>query len=256
MLYSARGTGDPGRVASLFRRGKGGSRSTGIAFRLFRSGTVVLLLLLLTGCFDYQERIVFAPDFSGYVDIDYDVPVHLSSGHSMIGFLPLEEERLKSRYTGLFSGRGVEIENYSVEYGKDEREKKNSPFYNRAHVKFRIYFKNPEELEHILLGKTAVFWRNQRLHVQRMFPAAQSLPDTAGAVTRRLGNLISRTLVGKKMSFVIVFPWYYDLFTNQGSFLRPGIQAFTLPLENTVKSGSPTFWNIEIKANSDPREDS
>lgn len=222
------------------------------SIRRVRGALAAFLLLFLTGCFDYQERIVFAPDFSGYVDYEYVVPVHPKSGSSMIAFLPVEESRIVSRYSGFFSGRKVEIENYKMEYMEDPKEKE--AFSREAKVSFRIHFHSPEELEFLLLGKTTVFWRDGRLHIQRMFPTAKPIPDDSGFVTRRLDNLTTQSFKGKRLRFSVVFPWFYDLFTNQGSIIQPGVQVFTVPLENTLHSGTSIFWNLEIKANPAPKD--
>ena len=209
------------------------------------------MILLFGSCFDYAERVVFAPDFSGYVDYDYEVPVQKTKEgyRSVLGFLPVTRKEISSRVNGLFSGRSLELENYELEYRDPEE---GSPFEKLAHVKYRFHFNDPQDLEQILLGNVQVYRRPGGLLLQRSFPGTGKLPDHAGVVATKYHELSLGTMENKKLRFTVIFPWYYDLFTNYGSIVKPGFHTFILPLEATMKSTSGYLWNLNIRANRPP----
>lgn len=210
-----------------------------------------LILPFLAGCFDYNEKIVIMPDFSGYVDIEYQVPVNPETGRSLISFLPVSESEVVERYSGLFRGKEIQVEEYRKEDVAEEEA--GDLFPTQVRVRFRVRFSEPEDLENILVGNTNVYRRANRLHIQRIFPTARSIPESAGSVIRRYRGLSFQAFSGKKMKFSLVYPWYYDMLTNHGSITRPGLNYYVLPLENTMKSGESIFWNVELRANPRPQ---
>lgn len=217
--------------------------------KVFQGGKFLLLLSVFSGvgCFDYFERIVFNPGFSGFVDIEYTVPLFPEKEESLIQFLPIKESAIRQKYSGIFTGKkSIQISNYSVEY-RDSQD----PLYPRqARVGFRVSFSNPEDLEKILLGNTTVYWRGKNLVVQRIFPSASSIPEKAGRIPARYGEMTEKSFQDRSLRFHVLYPDYYDFYTNRGTILRPGSIAYQIPLQRTVQSGASVFWNIELQANS------
>ncbi len=209
------------------------------------------LSAFLCGCFDYEEKLVFAPDYSGYVDIEYTVPVYSTVDRSMIAYMPIEESKLRSRYAAQIADGKMTFENFSLRYSTSPE--RLDPFPRKGTVKYRIRFKNPHVLELALMGKTTVYWRDRRLQLMRVFPAGQPLSPGSGRISRRIQELTFQTMHKRSMKFLIIFPWYYDLFTNYGSILKPGIQQFNLPFESTMNAAGDIVWTLEIKANPEPR---
>lgn len=212
---------------------------------------LALPFFFLDSCFDYQERIVFAGDFSGYVDFDYEVPVHGDTGESVISSLPILEERIRARYTGAFPGKTLSMENYVL---TPVEAPEGSPFAGFARVQYRINFTDPEDLEDILMGDIQVYKNAGRIVIQRRLPNARAMPQKPGAVVRKFNDLALGSMDGKKLKFSVAFPWYYDLFTNYGSIVRPGFHFFSVPLESTMRTGAGLLWSMTIRANPRPRE--
>lgn len=211
------------------------------------------LCLLSLSCFDYEERIVLAPNFSGYVDIEYTVPIYNSEDRSLVEFLPADQAKVERKYERLINEKRVSIDNFTrtIQPATGQEE----AFQRTATVKYRIQFLNAQDLETILIGKTTVVQRGGRLQILRSFPVGASLPVNSGRISRRLHELTLKTLHRRSMKFTILYPWYYDLLTNHGSIVKPGFEFFQLPLETTMQGGGPgsIVWSIDFKANLEPR---
>ncbi|MBL8019153.1 MAG: hypothetical protein JNM27_05775 [Leptospirales bacterium] len=208
-------------------------------FRLNRF--LACVFLLFAGCFDYSESIYFSGDLTGFVEIEYWVPLRNKSEASLISYFQIEKADINKRYSQTLA-RPVEITDYS----KSIEQK---PEGNRiGHVKYRVAFRAPGELERILLGKTRVYFHDGRYVIQRNIPSAPALSDDAGRISRRVHELLRTTMTGHKLSFWILYPEQFDLFTNHGTIVRPGVQNLTLPLIATLNNGG-VVWTMEIKTN-------
>lgn len=209
----------------------------------------IFLLVFFSGCFDYQEKIIFAPDFSGVVEISYTVPVYKETGNSMLKFLPSSESEVKEKYGIYLSAGSFTLKDFT---SKTTTAGDDDPFPDRVEVSYRVLFKEAQVLEHILMGETDVFRRGGYLFIRRKFPASPPLDENSPTFTRNFHERIVQSFAKHFLSFNIVFPWYYDLVTNYGSFTKPGVHSFQLPLQSTFKSVSGFTWKIELKANRPP----
>lgn len=205
--------------------------------------------LSVMGCFDYQETVTFAPDYSGFVDFEYDVPIS-ANGSTLVGFLPTERKDIQGKYGKMFIGGTGDVENFSRElYQTDD-----SYFPKRAKVKYRVRFKKARELETLLIGKTTVIDRGRQLVIQRIFPVTETLTEESSRVVRRLQSLSNDVFARRTLKFYVNYPWYFDMATNYGTNTRPGSQAYILPIEQTLNSKNNIVWNISLKANPEPED--
>lgn len=209
-------------------------------------GFLIFAVLIPLGCFEYQESLVFSPDFSGYVDIQYDVPVYEEEDRSMIAFLPVDINKIKEKYDRFLTEEQYSLEEYNYKRSKTDAGE------SRGVVSYRVRFTNPRNLEFILIGKNKISRQGGRLYFQRTFLATSSPADDASKLSNNLYSKVFQSFNNKKMTFRIIFPWYYDLVTNVGTFTRPGVHNFVLPLENTFNTDKPVIWNFELKANPVP----
>ena len=208
------------------------------------NGALFLLIIILTlNCFDYEEILVFSPDFSGYVDIKYDVPIYEDADRSLLSFLPVEEYKIKEKYARFLESKEFEIENFTFNRMKTDKNE------FRGIVSYRVHFSDPRNLEYILIGKNKIQKQGGRLYFQRSFLSTASPDEDASRLSNNLYARVLQSFNNRNISFRIVFPWYYDLVTNLGSFTRPGIHNYGLSLEQTFNTSKPVIWNIEIKAN-------
>ncbi len=201
---------------------------------------VFLLLLGLTACFDYSESIYFSPDLTGFVEIEYIVPLRAHEDTSLISYFELDEGRINKRYTQML-GRSVKVDQF-------RREISAKPEGRTGKVNYRIAFRAPAELERILIGKTRVYFYEGKWVVQRRIPGAPPLYAEAGRAARRIHELTRTTLGDHNLNFLVFYPPEYDLFTSHGTIVRPGVQSLSVPLSSTQNSGG-LVWTMEIKAN-------
>lgn len=210
---------------------------------MHRSGqryyTIILLFLFCWNCFEYRETLVLAPDFSGYIDLEYTVPVH--ENRSMLAFLPVSKEAFLDRYgdTGRF-----QIDRFTVKSIETE----NEVFPLQASVKLRLRFKDVSEMEGVLPGQTRISRNNYELTIQRIFPASMA-PREMGRLARNVYDITEASFTGRKMEFRVIAPWYYDILSNVGTNTQPGQFIYVLPLERTMKENRPVIWKTEVKAN-------
>lgn len=211
--------------------------------RLLRA--FVFLPVLLAGCFDYTETIFFAPDLSGHVDLDYTVPLRSGSDEPLVSHFLVQKEDIEKRLSILL-GRKADIKDF-------RRDIETTPEGDRkARVQFRVGFRTPPELERILIGRNRVYFYEGKWIVQRTFPSSKPLAQETSRIARRVRELARGTLSDHNLNFLVVYPEQYDLYTNQGTIVRPGVQSLTIPLSSTM-NGTPFVWTMEIKANLRPQ---
>ncbi len=203
-----------------------------------------LLLFLLSACFEYREKIVFRPDFSGLIEFNYTVPIDGESGRSLIAFLPARLEDIEARYADMPAN--PDIQDFSAERVEAE------PFV-QARVSYRIRFQDARELEAYLPGDTQIFQGAGTLRLYRSLPGLESGPEGREIRIYRMAyRTILEQLKGRSMNFTIVCPWYYDLSSTQGTLPSPGVVYFSFPLDRTMLQAKETLWSVEIKANPSP----
>ncbi len=194
---------------------------------------------VLTGCFDYEERIVFRKDLSGYVDFKYDVPVYDKSDKSILGFLPVEKDKIRARYGGKVRKLSVKITRAKA---------KKSRFKRRGKVSFRVSFSRPSALKKILLGDLKVNREGERLRLDRSFPAARAADARAGWASRQIRGAVTQSLRKRYLDFYVSFPSEFLLVSDQGLFLRDGLRYYRMGLNETMEREKPVRWSLELIA--------
>jgi len=198
-------------------------------------------ILLVVSCFDYSEALYFSDDLSGFIEIDYTVPLRVKSEDSLVSFFLTDKVKIDARYTQLLA-RPVEIANFSKEIEEKSVEERT------ARIRYKVAFRNPAELERLLIGRTRVFFHEGKYVISRTIPASPPIGAEASRVSRRIDDLARIKMIGHKLNFLVFYPERYDLFTNQGTIIRPGVQSFSLPLLSTLNSGN-VVWTMELKIN-------
>ncbi len=224
---------------------RGTMRSPGQARSRLLAFLFSLPLFFQSGCFDYTETIFFAGDLSGHVDLDYTVPLRSGSDDPLISHFLVQEADIEKRLSILL-GRKADIRDFTKDIKQDEHGERS------ARVQFKVAFRSPPELERILIGKNRIYFYEGRWVIQRTFPASKPLSGETSRIARRVRELARLTLSDHNLSFLVVYPEQYDLYTNQGTIVRPGVQSLTLPLSASM-NGTPMVWTMEIKANPRPQ---
>lgn len=201
----------------------------------------LLVLFCLSHCFDYSERIVFKRDLSGQIQIAYSVPINAQSGESALAFLPVERERIVGRYSSLFFLGQVDLQEYRLAYSLGD----SLQFPLRAHVRYRVHFRVPSELERLLLGRSSVLQRRKDVTIRRSFPVARPLPEHSAPFPRRILAMVSEQLENRAMEFRVDAPAGYELSSNYGTARGPAL-LFRLPLERTLSGKEDIAWRVSL----------
>ena len=210
----------------------------GLNGRGMRTGLLCGLLLFQAHCFDYEEILVFEPDFSGQVKIRYVVPLYPGKNRSLIRFLPVDKKAIEKKHDSMAMDYAVKYINIE---GREEK------FKRLAEVSYNIRFHNPRELRKILLGKTVVHFRANRTVIERSFPRAKPLAADAGSSEKRLHDLILKTMKNKFMSFRIMFPENFTVQSSEGTLINEGEHQLKLPLSVTMDKKSKFSWRTDIR---------
>lgn len=213
----------------------------------FRVPVLLAFSFLFTACFEYEEKVNFNGNYSGMIEFNYTVPIHEKTGRSLIAFLPSRPVDIRARY----AGRSLypDLLDFKLERLPGDP-------YPLAKVSYRIRFAQPRELEAYLPGDVQVFQGGNTLRLYRSLPGLESGQEGRQIRVYRLAyRSIVEKLKGRMMKFSISCPWYYDILSNQGSLPAPGAVYFQFPLDRTVLQQKETLWNVEIKANPAPEEE-
>lgn len=195
------------------------------------------MAIFFLACFDYQERISFKSDFSGFVEYKYTVPLMGNGRNSLIRFLPVQKKLIEEKYSR-------KINNYSIHFSKKTISSKG--FKKRALVKYRIYFSRARELKMMLLGKTTISLKDSILKIERIFPSGKLLLKKTGWIEKRIHDITLKALADHQMRFQIQVPDSLQINSNLGSLQKRGNWVLKLPLIETMKRNGEFHWNIEI----------
>ncbi|MCB1323239.1 MAG: hypothetical protein KDK34_23475 [Leptospiraceae bacterium] len=246
---------------------------------------LVFLAFVSVACFDYRERVVFNANFSGYVQINYTVPVYPEENRSLIAFLPASEEAIREKYERFLNGDRLRLSGILIDYfekGPDDLDGDSTqipadsvavygdPTLLRrfARVRYQIFFDEPETLELVLPGRVVVQREGRRLRIDRSFPISKLDPDNLSRVVEAYHRMSVRSLEKHSMRFSYVFPEYFDSQSNRVDTVVAGERTFELPLARTITDpgrdletdpGQPARsnieWNVRLIANPRPRTD-
>jgi hypothetical protein len=213
---------------------------------------MLILAFVTGGCFDYEEKIVFNGDYSGSVHIAYTIPVYDNQERSIISFLPASLPDIRRKFE---SAGDVKITVADYSYRRLPIDEKDRHFPHKAVIHYRLDFERPEALKFILIGNTTVSVQGEFLNLKRTFPVNRPLEAKTSQLVKNFEGKAIETFTGKSLKFTIIFPWYYDLVTNYGTILRPGVHLHQIPLESTYNARGAIVWNIRLKANRIPQEE-
>lgn len=205
----------------------------------------VLLLLIFSNCFEYEETIYLKKGFSGFVEISYTVPIKEKSQSSLIKFLPISEEDINSKLNkGLFA-KNVKVRDFSLKIlDRDEREE--VIFKEKARVFYRIDFTELGQLDGILFGSLFVRKKGNSLFVKREFKSSTTSPEpTPSAGEKKLYTETMRLLKDGFVHFRVIFPMAAECRSNRGE-TSLGLLSYKLPLTETIEKIGNKVWDYSI----------
>ncbi len=197
---------------------------------------------ILSSCFDYSEKVIFTREMSGRVEFDYTVPVHPSTGKSVISSLPADKDSVFSKYNKLFRNLKYTIEDFSV----TDLQSETGPFKVKKRVRYSVSFRDPSELKTLLAGNNQIYTENGRLVIVRNFPSLKTQEGKPGFIMNRFDSVTSASLKGHYADFSVVIPQGFLLQSAEALTASPDTYSFRLPLYATDELKGPVRWSMTI----------
>jgi len=227
---------------SVFIRGKF-SKILGFIKRV----VVLLFVLSLNACFEYEETINFRKGFSGFVEITYTVPLNHKSDNSVIKFLPIHEQDINNRINkGLFS-KNLKIKDHSLKYLEKNEKEVNPLFQKKARVSYKIEFNDLASLDGVLLGSLFVKKRSANsISIKREFQSVMKpIDQTSTAGEKKILSESTRLLGDGFISFKVNFPLTSECRSSKGD-ISLGSLYYKIPLVDTIEKPGPKSWDYTI----------
>lgn len=206
---------------------------------------LIMSLISLNNCFEYEETIYFKKGFSGYVEITYTVPLHTKSDSSLIKFLPISENEINSRINkGLFS-KNLKVKDFSMRIlDKTETE---GFFSKKAKVSYKIDFPDISILDGVLIGSTFIKKKNQNsISIKREFKSVlKTIDQNSTSGEKKIFSETSRLLGDGYILFKVYFPLASECRSNKGE-VSLGNLTYKLPLAETIEKIGTKSWDYSI----------
>lgn len=204
--------------------------------KIFKLAYLIFFIIFLY-CYEYEEEVIFNPDYSGKVFLKYKVPISKKNQKSYIYFLPSSKEDF--------------IKFYSVEPVKFEFHYQKDSYYDLGNIVVEFDFKNLQSFENKLLGLQNVIQFGDTLILKRKL-ASITNRSLENKLYSYFYEIFYQSLKGKSLKFTIKTPKHYNLTSNLGNLPYPGILVFQYSLERTLEPKNTFLWIVTIKANPFP----
>jgi hypothetical protein len=197
------------------------------------------MILFLTQCFEYNEKIYIYPNLTGKVALEYKIPINDLTGNSLIGFLPSKKERFEEIYqvkTQLFEVEDVLPIISSFPYKK---------------VKLEFSYNSVTELRNKIYGMTEINKIGNTITIIRTFKYLQ-YKKIDNPIFNFFYDFIYDKIKDGVLNFSLYAPSYFDIITNTGNLPLPGTINFQFPLTKMFELNKEFIWIISIKVNPTP----
>jgi hypothetical protein len=205
----------------------------------------LFLSLLFTGCFEYEETILFRKPNSGTVEIAYTVPLKKENVESLIKFLPTDLNSIQNKIKGK-PNLGLVIRDFT--FRELEKIEITDPVFKRkGRVSYKIDFEDPGQLEGVLLGNFSAKVKQKSLSVKREFPNMSDYKSGEESVGEKkiIGETL-RLLKEGKVQFRVLFPKDSECNSNRGA-VGLGSVYYSFPLQDTIESPDSKSWDYKIR---------
>ena len=197
------------------------------------------MILFLTQCFEYDEKIYIYPNLTGKVTLEYKIPINNLTGNSLIGFLPSKKERFEEFYQ-------VKTQYFEVEDVLPIIS--NFPYKK---IKLEFSYNNITELENKIYGMTEINIIGNTIIIKRTFKYLQ-YKKLDNPIFNFFYDFIYDKIKYGVLNFYLYVPAYYDIITNTGNLPLPGTINFQFPLTKMFELNKEFIWVITIKVNPIP----
>jgi hypothetical protein len=217
------------------------------AFMILRNFFSLGILLFFFGnCFEYEENIYLKKGFSGYLEINYTVPVNQRTGASVLKFLPINQEDIENKLNKGIFGKTLKIRDYSVRILEKEEISANSYFQKKAKVSYKVDFTEISSLDGILLGNLFVKRKGNSIFIKREFKSVMKpLDQESSAGEKKIRAETLRLLGDGYVQFRIYFPQSSECKSNVGE-INLGMLSYKFPLNETIEKAGNKIWDFSI----------
>ncbi|MCB1140933.1 MAG: hypothetical protein H7A24_06725 [Leptospiraceae bacterium] len=204
------------------------------------------IVIFFQNCFDYEETIFFKKGFSGYVEINYTVPINPKNGRSLIRFLPISKEDIEARINkGIFS-KNIQIRDFSIGYLDKWDIEQNSLFRRKARVGYKVDFQELSSLDGVLLGYLFVKKRGNTITIKREFKSVMKNVDQETSTgEKRIRSETHRLLGESAIQFRVIYPPTSECRSNRGE-IGLGNLYYKFPLIDTIEKPGNKTWDYTI----------
>lgn len=206
---------------------------------------ILIMSLILLNCFEYEETIHFKKGFSGFVEINYTVPIHNKSETSLIKFLPITENEVNNRMNkGLFS-KNLKVKEFNMRIlDKTETE---GIFSKKAKVSYKLDFADISVLDGVLIGSIFIKKKNQNsISIKREFKSVlKTIDQNSTSGEKKIFSETARLLGDGYILFKVNFPLASECRSNKGE-ISLGNLIYKLPLIETIEKVGNKSWDYSI----------
>ena len=217
-----------------------------LEIKLARKISFILIFFFIFNCFEYEENIYFKKGYSGYVEINYTVPINQRTGDSILKFLPINQDDIEERINkGLFS-KLIKIRDFSFRYLDKEEIPSASYFQKKVKIFYRVDFIDISTLDGVLLGNLFVKKRGNSIFIKREFRSVLKNADNeSSSGEKKIRSETLRLLGDGYVLFKVHFPQSAECKSNQGE-IGLGILSYKFPLVETVEKSGNKIWDYSI----------
>jgi hypothetical protein len=215
--------------------------------RSIRNFFILSILLFIFGnCFEYEENIYLKKGFTGYLEVNYTVPVNQRTGASVLKFLPLNQEDIENKINKGIFGKTLKIRDYSMRFLEKEEISISSYFQKKAKVSYKVDFTEISSLDGILLGNLFVKRRGNSIFIKREFKSVMKpLDQESSAGEKKIRAETLRLLGDGYAQFRIFFPQSSECKSNLGE-INLGMLNYKFPLNETIEKAGNKIWDFSI----------
>ena len=217
-----------------------------LSIKLANRLSIFFIIFFILNCFEYEENIYFKKGFTGYVEINYTVPVNQKNGSSFIKFLPISPEDIENRLNKGIFGKAIKIRDYSLKILEREEISPSSYFQKKARVSYKVDFSDITTLDGVLLGNLFIKRRNNTISIKREFKSVMKpLDQQSTSGEKKIRSETLRLLGDGYVQFRVYFPQSSECRSNLGE-IGLGTLFYKFPLVETVEKNENKIWDYSI----------
>lgn len=206
----------------------------------------VCIFFFLSNCFEYEETIYFQKGLSGFVEIQYQIPLKEDKKTSLIRHLPAGETEIQDLLSNSLRKGNQTIQDYK--FTLLEKGEFSEPFFDyKALVSYKIEFSDIADIERMLPGNMIAKSKGKTITIRREFPSfSQEFMENLSIGEKKIISEISKLLKDGFMKFRVVFPGSTECISNRG-FVSIGNLSYSYFLSDSLEENQGKVWEYRLR---------